>query len=574
MRPAEAAAWIRSRVLIPEEELTRTVKNGSQTIFENDVAFARMTLVPLGLVDASQRGLWSLTPKGRETHIDESNAEKLLQESRAHFKKRRDEQSDENVDFQDDGVAYWFVGTKWNERGDQLPRFREEGIWENGYRDQYLEHVRRMRPGDRVAAKATFTTKRVPFNVGGKLVSAMAIRATGTVLENLNDGRRVKVAWDPPKPQRLWYFYTYRVTIVEADKDSDDGRALIAFTFEGATQDHSLWLQRPYWIAKYGVREGTEGPGNNGISEPDGTEVEVDDPTYTIKDIVEDGCFMSEAELEGILARWRTKKNLILQGPPGTGKTWLAKRLGLALLGTRDNETSRSRLRVVQFHPSLAYEDFVRGLRPNNDGRLELVDGIFMESISAATMEPDRPFILVVEEINRGNPAQIFGEMLTLLEASKRTSAEAVELAYRRTPGERVHVPDNLYVIGTMNIADRSLAIVDLALRRRFAFVDLEPRFGEAWRSWCVGRGIPHAMTHEIERRVHALNETIATAPTLGSQFRIGHSYVTPDQPVTGDATAWFRQLVHTEIGPLLDEYWFDAPLTARAAREDLLRGL
>jgi 5-methylcytosine-specific restriction protein B len=128
---------------------------------------------------------------------------------------------------------------------------------------------------------------------------------------------------------------------------------------------------------------------------------------YTIEDIVADGCFLTNAELSEILDRWRSKMNLILQGPPGTGKTWLAKRLGFALAGSNDRETARSRLRVVQFHPSLAYEDFVRGWRPAGDGRLELVDGILMQAIQAAESEPDRPFVLVIEEINRGNPAQI-----------------------------------------------------------------------------------------------------------------------------------------------------------------------
>ena len=179
-------------------------------------------------------------------------------------------------------------------------------------------------------------------------------------------------------------------------------------------------------------------------------------------------------------------------------------------------------LRVVQFHPSLAYEDFVRGWRPAGDGRLELVDGILMQAIQAAESEPDLPFVLVIEEINRGNPAQIFGEMLTLLEVSKRRRSEAIELAYRKEPGERVHVPANLYVIGTMNVADRSLAIVDLALRRRFAFIDLEPRLGDPWRAWCAHRGIESALLTEIENRIGVLNAEISAAISLGPQFRMG----------------------------------------------------
>jgi 5-methylcytosine-specific restriction protein B len=206
---------------------------------------------------------------------------------------------------------------------------------------------------------------------------------------------------------------------------------------------------------------------------------------------------------------------------------------------------------------------------------LDLVDGIFMQAIDAAASEPDREFVLVIEEINRGNPAQIFGELLTLLEASKRRREEAIELAYRKSDGERVFVPDNLYIIGTMNIADRSLALVDLALRRRFAFIDLEPLLGEKWMMWCEARGVGSDVTNLIRDRLGVLNSAIANATSLGPQFRIGHSYVTPDQDerVT-NGRVWFRAKVETEIGPLIDEYWYDAPKTAEKARTDLVEGL
>ena len=196
-----------------------------------------------------------------------------------------------------------------------------------------------------------------------------------------------------------------------------------------------------------------------------------------------------------------------------------------------------------------------------------------MQAIEAAKSEPS-PFVLVIEEINRGNPAQIFGEMLTLLEDTKRNSAEAIELAYRKGD-ERVYVPKNLYVIGTMNVADRSLAIVDLALRRRFAFVDLEPRLGLAWRTWCSKRGLDETILSEIEARISALNLEITSTVSLGPQFRIGHSYVTPDMDdKVVDGRGWFRAKVETEIGPLLDEYWYDAPERAREARAKLLLGI
>jgi len=278
--------------------------------------------------------------------------------------------------------------------------------------------------------------------------------------------------------------------------------------------------------------------------------------SYTIEAIIDEGCFLERATLEQAIDLLKTKKNLILQGPPGTGKTWLAKRLGYALIGEKDP----LRLMAVQFQPSLSYEDFVRGYRPNGTTGLTLVDGAFLEAVAAAKAEPARPYVLVIEEINRGNPAQIFGELLTLLEADKRCESEALRLAYPISQTERVHVPPNLYIVGTMNIADRSLALVDLALRRRFAFVNLNPNFGAAWQQYCKARGAPDELLKAIRQAIVGLNEIIATDQSLGAQFSVGHSFLTPAAEM--DAArwkTWLGNVILTEIKPLLMEYWYDA---------------
>jgi 5-methylcytosine-specific restriction protein B len=723
--------------------------------------------------------------------------------------------------------ACWFVGATYGGTDDQTPRFLQEGIWENGYQDKYLDAVKSIQVGDRIAIKSSYTRKHdLPFDNRGQTVSVMAIKAIGTVKENLGDGRTLKVDWTPFDPPREWYFYTNRSTVWRVLPGDWTTDALIGFTFEEKAQDINRFRNAPYWRERFGdsavdkrrfnwtrfyeavadklltfrnrrdeliagihviaskvdglsnlqdqFADGSSGPlkdicpftamgiFNRGITDanrkaiaselasllgvsepvpdsfegipilnnqkswffgfdnkrqPDDIDIlweafaqaiafaESDDaearsafvsaydnatqrygvgwnltmglywirpwnfPTldgqsqryiskklniqigmngpkgrcnatdylavldtlearfqedaypvhsfpelslaawlfkdsgtsahpnatdpdaqddeadatpeaevtaapiepYSVDDILTDGCFIARGKLEKILERLRTKKNLILQGPPGTGKTWLAKRLAFALMGQRDD----SKVRAVQFHPNLSYEDFIRGWRPVGDGKLTLVDGPFVEMMKAAAKDPTSRHVVVIEEINRGNPAQIFGEMLTLLEVDKRTPNEALELSYKRSDGERVFIPDNLYVIGTMNIADRSLALVDLALRRRFAFIDLEPTLGEPWHDWVQSQcGIDSEILVEIEKRLIALNSEISADTGLGPQFRVGHSYVTPPFGVPiSDAREWFRQVVDTEIGPLLDEYWFDALEKSQKARERLLEG-
>jgi len=292
---------------------------------------------------------------------------------------------------------------------------------------------------------------------------------------------------------------------------------------------------------------------------------------YSIDSIIADGCFLTSSEIKIYLDRLRVKKNIILQGPPGTGKTWLAKRLAYALIG----EKSYAKVKTVQFHSNISYEDFVRGYRPSSNGTLALIDGPFMEAVEDAS-NTSQPFVVVIEEINRGQPAQIFGEMLTLLEADKRNAEEAMQLTYKREGSERVFIPPNLYVIGTMNIADRSLALVDLALRRRFAFLDLEPKLNNAWREFLRDRwGFSADFISRIEAKITDLNEEISNDSRLGPQFCIGHSYVTPpDEVEIRDADSWFRQVAETEIAPLLMEYWFDDYEKAKKLAEQLVHGL
>ncbi len=252
----------------------------------------------------------------------------------------------------------------------------------------------------------------------------------------------------------------------------------------------------------------------------------------------------------------KSGKNLILQGPPGTGKTFIARRIAWYLIGRKDDGS----IEMVQFHQSYAYEDFVEGFRPTKEGGFDLKPGIFRRFCEQARANPDIPYVFIIDEINRGNLSRIFGELLMLIEADKRTEDYAVTLPYSNT---RFHVPDNVYLLGMMNTADRSLALVDYALRRRFAFETLEPAYGteygqKAFKEYLTDKGADSSLARCICDRMGKLNKKIANDKELGQGFRIGHSYFVPSD---GDTPSedWYRHVVNSQIAPLLREYWFDA---------------
>ena len=582
-KPKQVYDELEKNPLVTEEDLKTTNKSG-ESKFKNQIRWASFYLGKADLIDQKKHGYWQLTPKGRETHLDHASAVELYRDIQERFKIARDDEEhpvpsedDAGVLFDDPNRQFWFVGALWDGIYDQLERFLSESIWQNGHDNKFSEHVARMKQGDRIAIKASFVKKYgLPFDNQRKPVSCMRIKATGIVTEATKDGKTVKVDWQLLDEPKDWYFYTYRTAIVEAQTSDEFARRLIQFAFSDYKQDYEFWLRQPYWAKRYRAGTTTLTDIENEEEEAIADTEEIEFKTYGIVDILDDGCFLSKEALNSALSRLSAKKNLILQGPPGTGKTWLAKRLGYALIGTKNRTITRKCMRVIQFHPSLSYEDFVRGWRPDGNGQLSLIDGVFLEVVEAARAERDRLFIVIIEEINRGNPAQIFGEMLTLLEKDKRKEDEAIELSYRRGRTERIHIPENLYVIGTMNIADRSLALVDLALRRRFAFVSLEPTFNKSWQKWCTTQaGMDSATLAEIKQRMTELNEKITTDRSLGTQFRIGHSYVTP---VPGeriaDTWAWFTEIVETEIAPLLEEYWFDNLNKAADSKARLLYDL
>ena len=391
------------------------------------------------------------------------------------------------------------------------PRKAADSVW---------DYIHAMKPGDIVYVRRSFN----------EIVGRGVVRSDYRYDEDRSSFRAVRdVEWTHvgswPLEQRIGRLMLQRLT--ENTKYTPDQlNALI-----GIEDSHSS--------ASVDERRG-----NNDLDEAD--------EHYTSADFL-DEVFLRPEDVEQMLGLLRRKKNLILQGAPGTGKTFAAKRLAYALMGQTDD----SRVEVVQFHQSTAYEDVVVGLRPTAEGGFAAAEGVFARFCRRAAADPGRDYVFIIDEINRANISKAFGELLMLIEAEHR--GEALRLP---VSGELLSVPKRLRIIGMMNTADRGLALIDYALRRRFAFFEMRPALdhpGFLRHVEAVGSSRLEALVDVVRR----LNQRIAEDEALGPGFQIGHSYLClpaagPENPAGTDADV--TSVVRYELEPLVREYWFDNP--------------
>lgn len=276
---------------------------------------------------------------------------------------------------------------------------------------------------------------------------------------------------------------------------------------------------------------------------------EIKYPPYSKDDFLNE-VYMDEDTYNTLTELLEAKYNVILQGAPGVGKTFAAKRLAYSIMGQKDT----SRVAMVQFHQSYSYEDFIQGYRPSKEG-FELENGAFYKFCKEAEEDNERPYFFIIDEINRGNLSKILGELMMLIEKDKR--GEKIKLLYSN---EWFTVPQNVRIIGMMNTADRSLALMDYALRRRFAFFDFAPAFSsEGFKNYLAEKNSPKL--ESLITVVESLNNTISSDDSLGDGFRIGHSYFCTDDEITDE---WLKSVVEYEVIPLIKEYWFDEPTKVR----------
>lgn len=472
------------------------------------------------------------------------------------------------------GIDYaWYVGTTGNDENGQWRDFSDEyidgGMWVNGWDDKFIDVVKSIAVGDRIAIKSTFTQKKnLPFDNHGKTVGAMRIKAIGTVTENAGDGKTIKVDWTRLDPFKTWFGPgVLREAIHRVD--ASDGyikKQLLAFTFGDEEQDYSLCEE------KY----------SDDIDQTAGVDEMPDDAVEDDMDVATSTGDSETAKKKTCLEVVRTPRvnfihplNFIIYGAPGTGKTYSTAEYALAIIENRAVDTRRKsyeerkavmatyndyvrkgQIVFTTFHQSYGYEEFIQGLRPDTkSGKMAFitVDGVFKRLADDALDKHEKNYVIIIDEINRANISKVFGELITLIESDKRWG-EVNETCATLQSGDIFAVPNNLYIVGTMNSADKSISLIDAALRRRFEFIEQYPNSS--------------LVDDPTLRDVLSKINTILADSLESSDLLIGHSYF------MGKTVDDLCAVLNNSIIPLLYEYYYDNKKKVIGVLTDALKDL
>lgn len=534
--PAEARAKIIENEQLSEDEINQTRGKNNVNKFENEVAFARNYLVNAGYIDKSVYGIWTLTAAGKSVDMTSEMASDIFKNVLSSSPSKQGKNTDALADEDVHTVRYWLYAPG-------------EGscMWD----EFYTSGIMAISWGE-IGDLSTFDSK-----------DAMKIKMREVIDESLSYKNAAHATWQFANEMKIG-----DIVFVKKGMHQIIGRGVVMSDYEyDNTRDDEYknirqvdWTHNGEWphpgqavmktltdITSYTDYVEKLNSLFEDETEEDAEDVEKTYPPYTKEDFLSE-VFMPEEEYDKLSGILRIKKNIILQGAPGVGKTFVAKRIAFSMMGVKDVE----RVMMVQFHQSYSYEDFIMGFRPSTDG-FELKRGAFYNFCKKAEIDGDNDYFFIIDEINRGNLSKIFGELFMLIENDKR--GVSLQLLYS---DEKFSVPKNIYIIGMMNTADRSLAMLDYALRRRFAFFEIKPGFTtDGFREYRMS--LENEKFDKLIACVESLNNVISNDESLGDGFCIGHSYFCNLLPDTINDQI-LSGIVEYELIPLLKEYWFDEP--------------
>lgn len=534
--PAEARAKIIENEQLSEDEINETRGKNNVNKFENEVAFARSYLVNAGYIDKSVYGIWALTEAGKSVDMTSEMASDIFKNVLSSSPSKQGKNTAALADEDVHTVRYWLYAP--GEGSCMWDEFYTSGIMAIGWGE--------------IGDLSAFDSK-----------DAMKIKMREVIDESLSYKNAAHATWQFANEMKIG-----DIVFVKKGMHQIIGRGVVMSDYEyDDTRDDEYknirqvdWTHNGEWphpgqavmktltdITSYTDYVEKLNSLFEDETEEDAEDVEKTYPPYTKEDFLSE-VFMPEEEYEKLSGILRIKKNIILQGAPGVGKTFAAKRIAFSMMGVKDVE----RVMMVQFHQSYSYEDFIMGFRPSTDG-FELKRGAFYNFCKKAEIDGDNDYFFIIDEINRGNLSKIFGELFMLIENDKR--GVSLQLLYS---DEKFSVPKNIYIIGMMNTADRSLAMLDYALRRRFAFFEIKPGFTtDGFREYRMS--LENEKFDKLIACVESLNNVISNDESLGDGFCIGHSYFCNLLPDTIDDQV-LSGIVEYELIPLLKEYWFDEP--------------